>query len=225
MLVQTPRARDGEASRRKATPLQVVSPFEASLRRELETGLALAYESALGGWRKRASDLVMVGLTAPFWAPVLAVLAATARFRGVKRVFDRAHRVGYSANGFACLSLRRTSKTGAIITLHAKDAALVNDDGPENRLLGELIERLPQILNVIRGEMSLVGPRPMTGEQIEGLSKAGKKFYLSCRPGVFSLSDVEDDSELSLQLKHYAMTWSYSSDMALAWEVLSRAMR
>ena len=56
-------------------------------------------------------------------------------------------------------------------------------------------ERLPRLINVLRGEMSLVGPAPLDAEGLEQL-KTSKRYYLSARPGVVGIAAIANaDSE------------------------------
>lgn len=223
MLLQLPRSRSG-VLRRKGAQEEALSPFEAGLRRDLAAGLVLAHESALGGWRKRALDFLIVLVTAPLWLIALGALFGYARARGVKPALEGEHRIGYGGRGFACWTLRLAQPSAAIVPLHPEaEPEAANDAKPVGLSWSDLATRLPQLFNVLRGEMSLVGPRPLVGDDIDALSKAGKKFYLSARPGVLSLSDVEDEAPLSIQFKEYAISWSVGSDAALGWEVISRA--
>ncbi|HWA00968.1 MAG TPA: sugar transferase [Caulobacterales bacterium] len=226
MLLPFPRSRTGASAGRLVVQEEDLSPFEAGLRRDLAAGLVLAHESAIGGWRKRFADLVIVILLMPFWALALALVEGVARLRGLSPHYKSEPRVGYGGRRFSCWRLCLSPPSADIVPLHAPaEAQAANDAAPEFPSLGELAERLPQLLNVLRGDMSLVGPRPLVGDEIAKLTKGGKKFYLSTRPGVFSLSDIDAEAPLSLQHKDYAMSWSLASDAALFWEVVRGALR
>jgi len=199
--------------------------FEAGLRRDLASGRVLAYEPVLGGWQKRVCELAVVLLSAPLWAPSLGLLALVAKDRHPAPVFMREPRMGYGKKAFRAWKLRFAPPSAAIVPLHAP-AEAANDAAPAPGVTWrELLSRLPELISVISGEMSLVGPRPLTEEQLDELTMAGKKFYLSARPGVFSLCDVEPEAPISALCKHYALSWSLGSDASIALESLRKAFR
>jgi lipopolysaccharide/colanic/teichoic acid biosynthesis glycosyltransferase len=91
------------------------------------------------------------------------------------------------------------------------------------------LDELPQIWNVIRGEMSLVGPRPIVREEID---KYSAYFYLYCKvkPGITGLWQVSGRSDTTYGQRvamdvHYVRNWSLWMDIYLLWKTLSVVLR
>ncbi len=179
---------------------------------------------------KRAFDLVVGGLIGIVVAPILALAALAIRLEDGGPVIYRNARVGVEEEEFTCLKLR-TMRTGA----EGEQAGLENvneADGPlfkiredprvtrVGRVLRRLsIDELPQLWNVMRGEMSLVGPRPLPRRDYERLDGLHKKRYLVL-PGLTGLWQVSGRSELSFDELvrldfYYIETWSIWLDLTI----------
>ena len=126
--------------------------------------MATVYRRPLTGWNrvaKRAEDLVVSVCLLPVVVPVLLVVAALIKLDSPGPVLFRQERLGFNNNVFTVFKLR-TMRHGRGPEL-AVPQAQRND--PRITRLGSIlrktsIDELPQILNVLRGDMSLVGPRP-----------------------------------------------------------------
>ncbi len=79
------------------------------------------------------------------------------------------------------------------------------------------LERLPQLFNVLRGEMSLVGPHALLQGNLDQL-KSARRYYLSARPGIFSISRLVDREHAESQYKAYALSWSLMMDLLVIWD-------
>ena len=126
---------------------------------------------------KRALDITVILAATPLLIPLLACIAAAIRVRAGGPVLFRQERVGYRGRGFICLKFR-TMTAGADTNSHQEHLSrLINRDLPMAKMdaqgdprlipMGALLrstglDELPQLWNVLRGEMSLVGPRPCT---------------------------------------------------------------
>ena len=226
MLVQLPR---GSSRAPKASPDGECSAFEAALRRDLASAPVISYDPVLGGWSKRAIDLALTVISAPVWAPAMLIAALWAKARHPAPVFLTEERIGYGGQVFACHRLRVTPPSATIERLHpqAGDVAPANDWGQIasraetwEAKWRRLFERLPQLLNVLRGEMSLVGPAPLSAEELDPL-KTSKRYYLSARPGVIGIASIADaDAEDPGHYKIYALSWSLTADFLILWDAL-----
>jgi exopolysaccharide production protein ExoY len=227
MLIQLPRGPSGQP---KAFPDGDCTAFEAALRRDLASAPVFSYDSTLGGVAKRAFDLTLVVLGAPVWAPAMLIAAAVAKLRHPAVVFQSQERIGYGGSAFACYSLRISPPTAVIEHLRPPGAEEAPPT-PANDLVEiasraetgrakwrRLFERLPQLINVLRGEMSLVGPAPLSAADLEPL-KTSKRYYLSARPGVLGIASIADaDAEDPGHYKIYALSWSLSADFLILWD-------
>jgi sugar transferase EpsL len=123
----------------------------------------LPVDSSLRGCRpyrgKRALDLILVIATAPLWAPVMGVVALLVRRKLGQPVFFRQERPGLHAQPFSLLKFRTmTDARNSDGTLRHDEERLTSFG---RRLRATSLDELPELLNVLRGEMSLVGPRPL----------------------------------------------------------------
>jgi exopolysaccharide production protein ExoY len=218
MLVQTPSEK-GVARKSGGKGEAPCSPFEAALRRDLASAPVYTFEPVVGGWMKRAADLAIALVTAPVWAGAALALGLYAKTRHPAPVLLAERCVGYSGRSFTRWRLRTAPPSAAIVQLHASEASEAREAAPARITWRDLAERLPQMVNVVLGDMSLVGPLPLTRDQVEEL-KGGKKHYLSSRPGVFGIGAIGDvDAPEGAQYKYYAMGWSLTSDALIVRDV------
>ncbi len=118
---------------------------------------------------KRMLDVTLAGMALIVVAPLLALLAIGIRLAGPGPIFYRAQRVGRDRRPFTMYKLR-TMRIGdaptTVITAHGDPRIF-----PLGRLLRRLkLDELPQLVNILRGEMSIVGPRPEDPSMV-------KRFY------------------------------------------------
>ncbi|MBL8115229.1 MAG: sugar transferase, partial [Acidobacteria bacterium] len=111
---------------------------------------------------KRALDLLLVLLAAPVVAPILAFLALAVLLTDGRPVFFTQTRVGLNRRLFRVFKLRTMTTESDL-----KDRRITRS-GKWLRPRG--LDELPQLLNVLLGDMSLVGPRPLTPEDVERLT-------------------------------------------------------
>ena len=153
---------------------------------------------------KRTADMVLVLFTMPVWLPVAVTMALVIRVVSKGPVLFRQERVGYMGKRFMCLKFR-TMHVGADTAVHQghlKELMKSNvpmvkmDSHGDSRIIpfGRLfrasgLDELPQLINVLRGEMSLVGPRPCLPYEYRELSPWQKERFLTS-PGLTGLWQV-----------------------------------
>jgi exopolysaccharide production protein ExoY len=147
---------------------------------------------------KRGLDLVCVVLSAPVWLPLMVLLTVWIKIVSPGPVFFIQERVGYRGTRFNILKFR-SMKFGVETKVHEQYFQdLMRSGRPmvkldalgDSRLifLGALIrasglDELPQIINILRGEMSLVGPRPCTPQEYENYEPWQRERF-NAVPGV-----------------------------------------
>lgn len=199
--------------------------FEAGLRRDLATAPVVSYDSVLGGAPKRGVDFALALISAPLWLPLMVIAAAWSKLRHRAPVFEVHDRIGYGGRTFKCFKLRIARPSATVEPLH--DAEVANDlhaiaDQADTRRAKwrRAFERLPQMFNVLKGEMALVGPSPLSRVELEPL-KTARRYYLSARPGVVGVETLAEPGEdPTAQYKIYAMSWSLLTDVLIMWEAL-----
>jgi len=139
---------------------------------------------------KRILDVTLVSLTLPCWLPLMILIMGAIRFTSRGPVFYRQERIGYRRRRFMMFKFR-TMRVGAETKTHEEYYAyLMRADCPmakldahgDSRLIacGRVLratglDELPQIFNVLRGEMSLVGPRPCLPSEFQRYEKWQRK--------------------------------------------------
>ena len=111
-------------------------------------------------WAKRTGDVVLAATALVLFSPVLAVCALAVRLEGGPGVLFRQERVGRHGRSFWCLKFRTLAASP-----HESDTRWSVDGDPRIGRVGRVLRRtcldeLPQLWNVVLGDMSLVGPRP-----------------------------------------------------------------
>lgn len=159
---------------------------------------------------KRILDLSIALLITPFLLPIIALLWVSIRLDGGPGFFGHV-RVGRDRKPFRCWKLR-TMVVDADVRLAAHLAAdpaaaaawardYKLDDDPRVTKLGAFLRRssldeLPQLWNVLRGEMSFVGPRPIVTAELERYG-IHRRAYLAMRPGVTGIWQVSGRNDVS----------------------------
>jgi exopolysaccharide biosynthesis polyprenyl glycosylphosphotransferase len=180
---------------------------------------------------KRAFDIVLAGLLLALLSPLFVALAALVRLTSPGPVFYRQERIGLRGSSFNMLKFR-SMKANADSQLQQLLEAQGNGDKPlfkvENdpritpigRVLRKYsLDELPQLLNVLGGSMSLVGPRPQReGEVALYDDAAHRRLYVS--PGMSGLWQVSGRSNLSWEESirldlYYVENWSLMGDVII----------
>jgi lipopolysaccharide/colanic/teichoic acid biosynthesis glycosyltransferase len=152
---------------------------------------------------KRILDVVGSALGLLFLLPVLAVVAVIIKLDSPGPVFFRQERVGLGGRSFRIFKFRSMVAGAA----HAGTALTVRADARITRVGAFLrrskLDELPQLLNVLTGDMSIVGPRPEVPEFMNFYTPNQRAIILSMRPGITDYAAIlfRDESSL-LDGKH-----------------------
>jgi lipopolysaccharide/colanic/teichoic acid biosynthesis glycosyltransferase len=145
---------------------------------------------------RRAVDIVVSALTLVLSAPVLLLAAAAIRLESAGGVIYRQRRAGLHGRQFDVLKLR-TMVEGAE---HIGAGLAVNENDPRITRVGSFLRRtsldeLPNLVNVLRGDMSLIGPRPTLPVQVEQYSER-QRGRLAIKPGITGWAQVNGRAAL-----------------------------
>jgi exopolysaccharide biosynthesis polyprenyl glycosylphosphotransferase len=168
--------------------------------------------------------------------PVLVGVALAVRLGSEGPVFYRQKRIGYKGQEFEMLKFRSMVPDAEdllprLIDLNEHDGALFKiQDDPRVTTVGRILRKysldeLPQLLNVVRGEMALVGPRPCLAREMTRFGEAEYRRFM-VRPGMTGLWQVSGGSKLpwSEAVKtdlYYVDNWSPTLDL----NILARTVR
>jgi lipopolysaccharide/colanic/teichoic acid biosynthesis glycosyltransferase len=146
---------------------------------------------------KRAIDLVAAAVGLLLLAPLLVLVAVLIKLDSEGSIFFKQERIGRAFRPFLIYKFRTMVKQapqlGPAITV-GQDARITR----MGRLLRRAkIDELPQLINVFKGEMSLVGPRPEVPEYVEAFRQEYEEI-LSVRPGITDLASLKFIDEASL---------------------------
>jgi exopolysaccharide production protein ExoY len=183
---------------------------------------------------KRTLDVVLSGLALVFLFPLLAVVALCIRFTDPGPVLFAQERIGARGRRFKCYKFRSMvvdaqERLKAHLDANpeaakewARDHKLQNDPritGIGRFLRKTSLDELPQLVNILRGDMSIVGPRPIVEDEI---SKYGAAFsaYAAVRPGLTGAWQVGGRSDTSYDLRvqldvDYVERWSLGRDIKI----------
>jgi Undecaprenyl-phosphate galactose phosphotransferase WbaP len=185
-------------------------------------------------WRrhlKRAIDLSIVLAVLPLWLPMLGLLALIIRLTSPGKAFYSQQRLGLGSKTFRCWKLRSmVQNADEVLHEHlAKHPELLEEWKRDHKLkkdpritwIGSFLRKtsldeLPQLFNVLKGDMSLVGPRPIVYAEIEKYGDVYKRYELVV-PGITGLWQVNGRNNTSYEDRlayddYYVKNWSLSLD-------------
>lgn len=189
----------------------------------------------LGGGIKRVMDISGASVALVVIAPVMLLIALMVRLSSKGPAIFRHRRVGFGGQSFDCFkfrSMRMDADVALARLLESDEAARAEWEAthkltrdPRITRVGAFLRRtsldeLPQLFNVLMGQMSLVGPRPIVSAEVPRYG-AAYEVYASSRPGMTGLwqvsgrSDTDYDRRVALDVA-YANGWSPWRDLAIA---------
>lgn len=137
----------------------------------------------------RVFDFTFALLGLVFGFPVLLIIYVLGLFDTGSPIF-RQERVGRHKKPFTLVKFRTMRKDTASVASHLASADAIT---PFGRFLRRTkLDELPQLWNVLKGEMSLVGPRPCLFNQQELIAEREQRGVLNARPGITGLAQVND---------------------------------
>ena len=166
---------------------------------------------------KRITDCLLIILTAPLWGTVLAATALIIRVCEGAPIFFKQERAGRGGRPFTILKFR-TMRLG-----EGSDIARTTRLGKFLRATS--LDELPQLLNILKGDMSLVGPRPLPSAYVPRYSKTQAR-RLEVRPGLTGWAQVNGRNALSWDEKFALDVWYVENqslwlDIRILWKTLT----
>jgi lipopolysaccharide/colanic/teichoic acid biosynthesis glycosyltransferase len=179
---------------------------------------------------KRAADVALAATGLVVLSPLLAALAAIIVAEDGPPVLFRQERAGLDGEPFTILKFRTMVRDA-----HTLGAGMAVNEGDERILRsGDFYRRygldeLPQLWNVLRGEMSLIGPRPTLLEQV-AVYTPRQRVRLGMRPGLTGWSQIHGRTSIPwsrrIELDNwYVENWSLRLDVRILWRTLGQMMR
>jgi exopolysaccharide biosynthesis polyprenyl glycosylphosphotransferase len=197
-------------------------------------------QTPLTGWNaifKRLLDIAAIILTFPIWGLVFLIVILCQKLFNPGPIFFKQYRLGRYKKRFSIYKFRSMKQKYCgqdAITIfkemgredlakeYSKTRKIKND--PRISTFGKIIRKasideLAQIINVIKGDMSLVGPRPILPDEVD-FYKSRSPLLLSVKPGLTSLASVSGRSDLSFDKRvdlelMYAQNWSFLLDLKI----------
>ncbi|HYJ24176.1 MAG TPA: sugar transferase, partial [Acidimicrobiia bacterium] len=171
---------------------------------------------------KRVFDAVLTLLTAPIWVPVLLVIALLVRLLQGPPVFFRQTRPGYRGRPFQLVKFRSMSDKRDADGDLLPDSERISSIG---RFLRQTsLDELPELFNVVRGEMSLVGPRPLLMEYLGRYTPEQMRRH-DVPPGVTGWAQVNGRNALTWDEKFELDIWYVDNhSISLDLRILARTI-
>jgi lipopolysaccharide/colanic/teichoic acid biosynthesis glycosyltransferase len=209
------------------------SPWPVAAIRPVHTSIA-----------KRIVDIAGAIALLFFFLPLFVAIAFLLWIEDDGAILFRQRRIGVGNREFSCLKFR-TMANDSDHMLHAHLAANPSAEAewrqhhklrrdPRVTRIGRFLRRssldeLPQLINILRGDMSLVGPRPITAAEIH---RYGERFhdYLRCRPGLTGLWQISRRDDVTYARRTeldslYVGNWSVRRDIIILARTVSSVIR
>ncbi len=154
--------------------------------------------------RKRVLDLVLVLISAPLWGPLLVGVALLVRWRIGSPVLFRQDRPGLGGRIYRMSKFRSMTEERGSDGLLLPDAQRLRPFG--RWLRSTSLDELPELLNVLGGSMSLVGPRPLLTRYLERYSPEQRRRH-DLPPGITGWAQVSGRNALTWDEKFACDVW------------------
>jgi exopolysaccharide production protein ExoY len=202
-------------------------------------------DAPVGGWMKRGLDITIAATTLFLMLPLLHMVTGLIYLSMGRPIFFAQRRVGFRGRSFACYKFRSmVTDADERLARHLRedpDAArrwtatqkLAED--PRITLLGRILRKssldeLPQLINILRGDMSCIGPRPVLARELACHYGASAKAYMSARPGLSGMWQVSGRSTTSYRRRIacdrlYVSRWSMLLDLKILYRTIPTVLK
>lgn len=163
----------------------------------------------------------LVGLI--FAAPVIGLLALLIRRESDGPAIFAQDRIGRRGRIFRCYKLRTMTTNAPNVPTHLASSAHVTPLG--GLLRRTKLDEIPQLLNIVRGDMSFVGPRPCLPSQTQLIEERSRRGVLELLPGITGLAqvndiDMSDPVRLAEMDAEYVRSRSFAGDLHLIYRTV-----
>jgi exopolysaccharide production protein ExoY len=199
-------------------------------------GLQPTYVSPvpLGGWVKRGLDILISVIMLIALGPIMLMISVVIYFTMGRPIFFAHKRIGFNGVSFHCYKFRtmvKDAKERLALYLESNPAAQAEwestqklRDDPRITRFGQLLRKssldeLPQFINTLLGDMTCVGPRPITAAELQRYGTSAR-YYKKTRPGLSGLWQVSGRSTTSYRYRvvldrTYVTSWSIWLDVII----------
>lgn len=201
-------------------------------------------DGPLGGWSKRALDILIASMTLLLVAPLMIVTAFSIMLTMGWPIIYAHRRIGLNGKTFRCLKFRTmVNNSREVLEQHLKEnpesarewlqtRKLARD--PRVQGMGDIfrrssIDELPQLFNVLLGDMSCIGPRPIVAEEVERYG-TNARVRLLARPGLTGLWQISGRNRLDYANRVkldtiYVRRWSMLLDLRILIKTIPAVMK
>lgn len=177
---------------------------------------------------KRLIDFIIALVILPFLLVIIVIVAPIIYFDDPGPVFYPSRRAGYKGKIFGMLKFR-SMKVNAPDIRNADGSTFNSEDDPRQTRVGKIlrktsVDELPQFLNVLAGQMALIGPRPVLESQLESFTEE-EKGKLDVLPGITGYTQAYHRNQLPtheerLQDAWYAQHVSFGLDVKIFFKTI-----
>jgi exopolysaccharide production protein ExoY len=204
----------------------------------------MRYVAPVGGWAKRASDITIASTTLFLMAPIMLVIALLIYITMGRPIFFLQRRVGFNQEPFRCFKFRTMVRDAneKLVTHLARcpdsarswaESQKLRHD-PRITWLGQVLRKssldeLPQLFNILRGEMSCIGPRPVIEEELRRYGKHAAD-YARAKPGLTGMWQVNGRSTTTYEHRvkcdrYYVRRWSMLLDLKILFKTVPAVLK
>lgn len=163
----------------------------------------------------RFFDIILAGAALIFLLPIFVLVSLVLRFTGEGEVFYKQKRVGFNKTQFYLFKFATMLKNSP----HIGTGTITVENDPRVLPIGKFlrltkINELPQLINILRGEMSVIGPRPLTSETFNMYTLRAQNEIIKCRPGLSGVGSIVFRDEQSLLNQGEEPVKIYSENIA-----------
>lgn len=198
----------------------------------------------IGGRLKRSFDVCAAIIALVLLLPLILSISAIIFSLNGGPVIIRHRRIGHAGESFGCLKFRTMVKNAEdVLARHLREDPKAAEEWEKQRKLckdprvtkiGSILRKtsldeLPQLLNILNGDMSLVGPRPIVEDEIPKYGSA-VRLYLQARPGLTGAWQVNGRSDIEYQKRvaldsDYLTNWSLKTDVIIILRTLPAVIK